>query len=174
MRGESRKRGINLVLRGDCGIFVSSNPCVRAGHRQTQKKASMQQRDYFIRIIEEFMAAVARFLEKAEGKRNDDELRDLYRQYVGDYELLRNMTVEEAIGYAHEQWAEGQRVQKLEMLAELLYAEGSYKQQPLRGMLLDKAFRLYDYVDGHSSDFSLIRKQRIAEIQGMIARGTQK
>ena len=53
------------------------------------------------------MAAVARFLEKAEGKRNDDELRDLYRQYVGDYELLRNMTVEEAIGYAHEQWAEG-------------------------------------------------------------------
>lgn len=91
----------------------------------------MQQRDYFIRIIEEFMAAVARFLEKAEGKRNDDELRDLYRQYVGDYELLRNMTVEEAIGYAHEQWAEGQRMQKLEMLAELLYAEGSYKQQPL-------------------------------------------
>ena len=69
------------------------------------------------------MAAVARFLEKAEGKRNDDELRDLYRQYVGDYELLRNMTVEEAIGYAHDQWAEGQRVQKLEMLAELLYAE---------------------------------------------------
>lgn len=57
------------------------------------------------------MAAVARFLEKAEGKRNDDELRDLYRQYVGDYELLRNMTVEEAIGYAHEQWAEGQRMQ---------------------------------------------------------------
>ena len=102
------------------------------------------------------------------------ELRDLYRQYVGDYELLRNMTVEEAIGYAHEQWAEGQRMQKLEMLAELLYAEGSYKQQPLRGMLLDKAFRLYDYVDGHSSDFSIARKQRIAEIQGMIARGTQK
>lgn len=134
----------------------------------------MQQRDYFIRIIEEFMAAVARFLEKAEGKRNDDELRDLYRQYVGDYGLLRNMTVEEAIGYAHDQWAEGQRVQKLEMLAELLYAEGSYKQQPLRGMLLNKAFRLYDYVDGHSSDFSIARKQRIAEIQGMIARGTQK
>ena len=80
------------------------------------------------------MAAVARFLEKAEGKRNDDELRDLYRQYVGDYELLRNMTVEEAIGYAHDQWAEGQRVQKLEMLAELLYAEGSYKQQAVAAM----------------------------------------
>lgn len=93
----------------------------------------MQQQDYFIRIIEEFMAAVTRFLEKAEGKRNDDELRDLYRQYVGDYELLRNMTVEEAIGYAHEQWAAGQRMQKLEMLAELLYAEGSYKQSPFAG-----------------------------------------
>lgn len=129
----------------------------------------MLQRDYFIRIIEEFMAAVTRFLEKDEGKRNDEELRDLYQQYVGDFSLLRNMTVEEAIGYAHEQWTEEQRVQKLEMLAELLYAEGSYKQQPLRDMLLEKAFRLYDYVDAQSHDFSLLRKQRIMEIQGMMA-----
>lgn len=137
----------------------------------------MLQRDYFIRIIEEFTAAVARFLEKDEGKRTDDELRDLYRQYVGDHDALRNLTVEEAIGYARDQWAAEQRVERLEMLAELWYAEGSYKQQPLRGMLLDKAFRLYDYVDAHSPDFSLVRKQKMAMLAGLLAqsgRGQQQ
>lgn len=133
----------------------------------------MLQRDYFIRIIEEFMAAVSRFLEKDEGKRTDEELRDLYRQYVGDYGVLRNLTVEEAIGYAHDQWTEERRMARLEMLAELWYAEGSVKQQPLRNLLLDKAFRLYDYVDGHSPDFSLVRKQKMAMIQSLMATGAQ-
>lgn len=133
----------------------------------------MLQRDYFIRIIEEFMAAVSRFLEKDEGKRTDEELRDLYRQYVGDYGVLRNLTVEEAIGYAQEQWMEERRMARLEMLAELWYAEGSVKQQPLRNLLLDKAFLLYDYVDGHSPDFSLVRKQKMAMIQSLMATEAQ-
>lgn len=134
----------------------------------------MLQRDYFIRIIEEFMAAVSRFLEKDEGKRTDEELRDLYRQYVGDYGVLRNLTVEEAIGYAQEQWMEDRRVARLEMLAELWYAEGSVKQQPLRNLLLNKAFLLYDYVDGHSPDFSLVRKQKMAMIRDLMAKGEQE
>lgn len=130
----------------------------------------MQQRDYFIRIIEEFMAAVARFLSKPKGQRNDDELQDLYRQYVGDYTLLRNMTVEETFVYAREQWTEDRRVEKLEMLAELLYAEATYKQQPLRTMLLEKAIQLYDYVDAKSPVYSLIRQQRMAEIRAKIGK----
>lgn len=130
----------------------------------------MQQRDYFIRIIEEFMAAVARFLSKTEGQRSDDELQDLYRQYVGDYTLLRNMTVEETFVYAREQWTEDRRVEKLEMLAELLYAEATYKQQPLRTMLLEKAIQLYDYVDAKSPVYSLIRQQRMAEIRAKIGK----
>lgn len=130
----------------------------------------MQQRDYFIRIIEEFMAAVARFLSKPKGQRNDDELQDLYRQYVGDYTLLRNMTVEETFVYAREQWTEDRRVEKLEMLAELLYAEATYKQQPLRTMLLEKAIQLYNYVDAKSPVYSLIRQQRMAEIRAVIGK----
>lgn len=130
----------------------------------------MQQRDYFIRIIEEFMAAVARFLSKTEGQRSDDELQDLYRQYVGDYTLLRNMTVEETFVYAREQWTEDRRVEKLEMLAELLYAEATYKQQPLRTMLLEKAIQLYNYVDAKSPVYSLIRQQRMAEIRAVIGK----
>lgn len=44
----------------------------------------MIQQDYFLRIIEEFMAALSKFLEKKEDER-DGAMKDLYRQYVGDY-----------------------------------------------------------------------------------------
>lgn len=125
----------------------------------------MLQRDYFIRLIEEFMAAVQRFLEKDEARRTDDDLRDLYRQYVGSYDQLRNLTVEEALDYARDVWAADRRMARLEMLAELWYAEGSYKLKPLRDVLLDKAFRLYDYVDSHSGNYSLSRKARMRHIK---------
>ena len=63
----------------------------------------MLQRDYFIRIIQEFMAALAAFLEK-EKDTPDKGLKELYRQYVGDYDTLRNLTTDELLGYAKEQW----------------------------------------------------------------------
>ena len=134
----------------------------------------MLQRDYFIRIIEEFMAALQRFLEKDIDQRTDEDFKELYRQYVGDYSLLRNFSVEEAIDYAHRQWEEDWRIQKLEMLAELWYTEGTCKMKPLRDLFLDKAFRLYDYIDAHSKEFSLPRKQKIRTIKSMLRQDGEK
>ena len=105
----------------------------------------MLQRDYFIRIIEEFMAALQRFLEKDIDQRTDEDFRELYRQYVGDYSLLRNCSMEEAVDYARQQWEEDRRIQNL-----------------------DKAFRLYDYIDAHIKEFSLSRKQKIRDIKSML------
>lgn len=114
------------------------------------------------------MAAVSRFLEKDIDRRTDDDLRDLYRQYVGDYDTLRNLSAAETVGYAREQWKDDRRMQQLEMLAELLYVEGSYKQKPLRDMLLEKSFALFTYVDRHSSDFSLTRRAKLSAIKGLL------
>ncbi len=47
------------------------------------------------------------------------------------------------------------------MLAELLYAEASYKGQPLRQMLQEKAYCLFDYVEAHDSTFSIERRQKM-------------
>lgn len=124
----------------------------------------MLQRDYFIRIIQEFMAALAAFLEK-EKDTPDKGLKELYRQYVGDYDTLRNLTTDELLGYAKEQWKAEERVDRIEMVAELLYAEASLRQNPLRDMLMQKAFRSFDYVDTHSNTFSIGRKQKMATIQ---------
>ena len=88
----------------------------------------MLQRDYFIRLIEEFNAAISRFLTKKDDElKRDKDLKDLYRQYVGEYDDLRNLSIDELLTYAKEQWKEEERIDKINMVAELLYAEGSYK-----------------------------------------------
>ena len=74
----------------------------------------MLQRDYFIRIIEEFMAAISRFLEKDIDKRTDDDLRDLNRHYMCDYGSPRNSTAHETISYAREVCARASLQPKLE------------------------------------------------------------
>ena len=122
----------------------------------------MLQRDYFIRLIEEFNAAISRFLtKKDEDLKRDKDLKDLYRQYVGEYDDLRNLSVDELLTYAKEQWKEEERIDKINMVAELLYAEGSYKGQPLRQILLEKAYALFDYVEANDSTFSIDRRQKM-------------
>ncbi len=124
----------------------------------------MLQKDYFIRLIEEFAIAIQRFLEKAEGKRTDEDLKELYREYVGLFQDLRNLSVEEAMEYARRTWEESQQMPRLEMLAELWYVEASFKQQPLKDMLLEKALRLFQYVDRHSTEYSLVRLSKMDKI----------
>jgi len=122
----------------------------------------MLQRDYFIRLIEEFNAAISRFLTKKDDElKRDKDLKDLYRQYVGEYDDLRNLSVDELLTYAKEQWNEEERIDKINMVAELLYAEGSYKGQPLRQMLMEKSYRLFDYVEANGSTFSIDRRQKM-------------
>ena len=122
----------------------------------------MLQRDYFIRLIEEFNAAISRFLTKKDDDlKRDKDLKDLYRQYVGEYDDLRNLSVDELLTYAKEQWEEEERIDKINMVAELLYAEGSYKGQPLRQILQEKAYALFDYVEANGSTFSINRHQKM-------------
>ena len=122
----------------------------------------MLQRDYFIRLIEEFNAAISRFLTKKDyDLKRDKDLKDLYKQYVGEYDDLRNLSVDELLTYAKEQWKEEERIDKINMVAELLYAEGSYKGQPLRQMLMEKSYMLFDYVEANSSTFSISRHQKM-------------
>lgn len=128
----------------------------------------MLQKDYFIRLIEEFAIAIQRFLEKAEGKRTDEDLKELYREYVGLFQDLRNLSVEEAVEYARRTWEESEQLPRLEMLAELWYVEASYKQQPLKDMLLEKALRLFQYVDRHSTEYSLVRLSKMDEITKLL------
>ena len=128
----------------------------------------MLERDYFLKIIEEFAVAIQRFLNKKKEQQTDEEIQDLYRQYVGDYDILRNLTVEEAIDYARQEWEDYRQLEKLKMLADLWYTEGAIKQQPLRDILLTKSFKRFDYIDGRDKTFSLLRQQKMTKIREML------
>ena len=129
----------------------------------------MIQRDYYLRMIEEFARALANFLEKPyTDSRRDREMADLYRQYVGDYTTLRNLSTEETLHYGNSQWDEAGRTERLAMLAELLYTEATYRQAPLCLMLYDKAYRLYDYVETYGNTYSIDRRGKMAHIRQIL------
>lgn len=115
-------------------------------------------------MIEEFQAALSRFLEKPEGDRKDDSLRDIYRRYVGGYDEVRNLSFDELMAYSLEQWSENERMERLNFAAELLYAEACCKANPLRTMLMEKAFKIYSYLDAHSGVMSIDRRQKMERI----------
>lgn len=129
----------------------------------------MIQKDYYLRMIEEFGRALANFMERRhDDARRDREMADLYRQYVGDYTLVRNLSVEETMVYAHDQWADDERIGRLGMLAELLYAEATYCAVPLSTLLYDKAYRLYDYVETHGDTYSIDRHKKMEAIRRIL------
>lgn len=129
----------------------------------------MIQRDYYLRMIEEFGRALANFMERRhDDARRDREMADLYRQYVGDYTLVRNLSVEETMVYAHDQWADDERIGRLGMLAELLYAEATYCAVPISTLLYDKAYKLYDYVETHGDTYSIDRHNKMEAIRRIL------
>lgn len=131
----------------------------------------MLERDYIMRLLQEFMKALSRFLEKKEKDEDDAELRDIYRQYVGDYAVWRNLSVEEALQHAHDEWDVEHRMTRLKMLAELLLAEAKTKDNPLRDMLLGKSYRLMDYIDQHDDTYSISRKHKMNMIKTLLGIG---
>ena len=57
----------------------------------------MLERDYIMRLIREFLAALARLLEKKEMTDRHEELKKLYDQYVGPYTFYHLAPVEKVI-----------------------------------------------------------------------------
>ena len=128
----------------------------------------MLQQDYFIRLIREFFAALARALEKNEVEAQSEAVHELYRQYLGSYEFFQNATIEEAMDYIQLHYPEEQRIQRLEMLSELYYAEADLRAYPIGETLLTRALPLFEYVDRHSGIFSIMRTQKIDAIRRRI------
>ena len=128
----------------------------------------MIQQDYFIRVIREFFAALARALEKKEIEDRSKAIHEMYEQYLGSYEFYQNATPEEAIEHILQHYPEEQRYQRLEMLAELYYAEAEWRAYPINMGLLQRALTLFEIIDHNSGIFSLARADKIRSIKRRI------
>lgn len=127
----------------------------------------MLERDYIMRLIREFMAALARILEKKEIEGRREALRKLYEQYVGPYDFYHVMSVND-IMTSFGKYPENERLYRMEMLAELYYAESDMLTEPMRGNVLRLAFSLFDFIDRNGRTFSFDRKQKMEEIRNAL------
>lgn len=130
----------------------------------------MLQRDYILRLIREFMAALERMLEKKEVADRREEIKQLYEQYVGPYALYHNATIDEVL-LALAGMDEEQRLPRMEMLAELFYVEADTVSNPERDFLLEKAFALFSIIERDGKTYSLKRRWKMQDIQERISNG---
>ncbi len=130
----------------------------------------MLQQDYFLRIIEEFAKALSLFKQsKKDLKQKQDEILKLYDTYVGDNVFYHIASMDDIMD-SFTRFPEDERLERMEMLAELYYAESDLKSGPSRDMLLENARKLFIFIDHHSRTLSLQRQQRIIQIEKEIAK----
>lgn len=130
----------------------------------------MLQRDYIQRLIREFMAALQRLVEKDEIKDRQEAVRELFAQYMGDYAFYHTATLDD-IMLSFGRYPEEERLERIEMLAELYYAEADMLSEPVRTAELERAFMLFDFVDRHGRTFSLDRLRKMDSIAKDVGMG---
>lgn len=123
----------------------------------------MLQRDYIQRLIREFMAALQRLIEKNEAGERQEEVRRLFTQYVGDYTFYHTATLEDVM-QSFGKYPEEERLERINMLAELYYTEADSLSEPARTAVLDRAFMLFDFIDRHSRTYSPDRLKKMNDI----------
>ena len=124
----------------------------------------MLQRDYIMRLIREFMAALERFLNKKEVTDRREEIKKLYEQYVGPYALYHNATIDEVMA-ALQGEDEEHRFYKMQILAELFNVEADIESKAFSDFLLEKSYALFDFIDKNGKEYSLDRRRKMETIR---------
>lgn len=127
----------------------------------------MIQQDYIMRLIKEFMDALALWLENAEAPNHAEMLKKLYEEYVGHYDFYYHATLEEVL-QSFATLEPQRRLAKIEMLAELYYASGSKGSIVQREFFLRRAFALFDILNTETHTFSIERQHKQQSIVSLL------
>ncbi|MBQ1774459.1 MAG: hypothetical protein IIZ97_09550 [Prevotella sp.] len=132
----------------------------------------MLQQDYILRIIREFMEALQLYVSRQKDvKKKQEKILELYDSYVGDHVFYHTATMDDVMD-SFTQWPVEERLYRMEMLAELYYAETEVKTGPMRQMLLERAMQMFVFIDRNSRTFSFDRQSKISRIQEILHRET--
>ncbi len=135
----------------------------------------MLQEDFILRLIREFIQALGILISRMKGKDDPDievQFNSFYKRYFdqkGDY--FKDMPVEDMVKYINENYPEQHRLPRVEMLADLLYSEGSLISSSsiaTKRKLWEKASYLYNYINENDSTYSLPRMRKQEEIKKFI------
>lgn len=132
----------------------------------------MIQQDYIMRIIREFMEALQLYVSRQKDvKKKQEKILELYDSYVGDHVFYHTATMDDVMD-SFTRWPVEERLYRMEMLAELYYAETEVKTGPMRQMLFERAMQMFVFIDRNSRTFSFDRQSKISRIQEILHRET--
>lgn len=132
----------------------------------------MIQQDYIMRIIREFMEALQLYVSRQKDvKKKQEKILELYDTYVGDHVFYHTATMDDVMD-SFTRWPVEERLYRMEMLAELYYAETEVKTGPMRQILLERAMQMFVFIDRNSRTFSFDRQSKISRIQEILLRET--
>lgn len=132
----------------------------------------MIQQDYIMRIIREFMEALQLYVSRQKDvKKKQEKILELYDSYVGDHVFYHTATMDDVMD-SFTRWPVEERLYRMEMLAELYYAEMEVKTGPMRQMLFERAMQMFVFIDRNSRTFSFDRQSKISRIQEILLRET--
>lgn len=132
----------------------------------------MIQQDYIMRIIREFMEALQLYVSRQKNvKKKQEKILELYDSYVGDHVFYHTATMDDVMD-SFTRWPVEERLYRMEMLAELYYAETEVKTGPMRQMLFERAMQMFVFIDRNSRTFSFDRQSKISRIQEILLRET--
>ncbi len=125
----------------------------------------MLQQDYFMRLLREFAEALQLLLNKKDHDRQMEEMQAMYNRYIGNSsEFFHTASIDEVMT-SFDRFHEDERISRMEMLADLYYAEAGLTTTPSRAILLERALTLYVYVDANSRTYSIGRLEKISRIR---------
>jgi hypothetical protein len=125
----------------------------------------MLQQDYFMRLLREFAEALQLLLNKKDHDRQMEEMQTMYNRYIGNSsEFFHTASIDEVMT-SFDRFHEDERISRMEMLADLYYAEAGLTTTPSRAILLERALTLYVYVDANSRTYSIGRLEKISRIR---------
>lgn len=127
----------------------------------------MLKRDYIMRLIRELAEALELLLKKDTGRQRE-EIGRMYGEFVGPADFYRTAPMDDVMD-SFARFAPDERLQRMEMLAELYYAEAGMAPGPAGGELLRRSLALFGFIDSHDRTFSIGRRAKMADISKRLA-----
>lgn len=133
----------------------------------------MLRRDYILRMLEQFFEVLGELLNKAgklETEELENQLNKLYGDYLkADFEFFYNNDIDRIIEFLGRD-SGNDVLYRAEMLAELLHQDGLLKtDMEMKRNLLNKALKLFEYIDTEGKTFSMERIKKMELIKGKLS-----
>lgn len=139
---------------------------------KTKRTINMLQRDYIMRLLQQFFEALEKLVEERDKKDGPElqlQLQSIYRAYFNHPSTFYyDQDAEYILNEMGQNYGGEELLTRIDMLSELLYQDALLKESEEQKYLLRKSLFLLNYLDTHSDTFSFERRGKIGEIEKKI------